>query len=142
MEEVLASFSRWVVPALFFFFLACAAARRTPVYEAFVRGAAEGFPTAVRIIPYLVAMIVAVKVFRLSGAMSLTQQLLGPFLKLVGLPPEVLPLALMRPLSGTSALGIAAELIKTHGPDSFIGRLASVMQGSTDTTVCVPNPRP
>ncbi len=134
---VLEGISRWAIPALIFFFLLLGLIRRVPVYEAFIQGAAEGFTTAVRIIPYLVAMFVAIKVFRVSGSLDLLSQASAPLLKLFGVPPEVLPLAIMRPLSGSSALGLASELIKTYGPDSFIGRLASVMQGSTDTTFFV-----
>jgi len=137
LESILNQVSRWAIPALFFIFLFLGSIRRVPVYEAFIQGASEGFQTAVRIIPYLVAMFVAIKVFRASGAMGLLAQILAPVLELLGAPAEVLPLALMRPLSGSSALGIATELIKTYGPDSLIGRLASVMQGSTDTTFFV-----
>jgi spore maturation protein B len=129
--------SRWAIPVLIALFLVLGCARKVPVYEAFIEGAAEGFTTAVRIIPYLVAMFVAIKIFRVSGAMDLLAQAVSPLLKLFGAPPEVLPLAIMRPLSGSSALGLAAELIKTYGPDSLVGRLASVMQGSTDTTFFV-----
>ncbi|MDH7572313.1 MAG: nucleoside recognition domain-containing protein, partial [Clostridia bacterium] len=96
-----------------------------------------GFVTAVRIIPYLVGMMTAISVFRASGAMELCARLLAPVLQPLGIPAEVLPLALMRPLSGGAALGVAADLIRTYGPDSFLGRLASVMQGSTDTTFYV-----
>ncbi|HAA89464.1 MAG: Spore maturation protein B [Thermoanaerobacterales bacterium 50_218] len=134
LEYLLAQISKWAIPALFFFFLLTGMLRRVPVYEAFVRGAAEGFQTAVKIIPYMIAMFVAIKVFRVSGGMDLVSGFLAPLLNFFGIPAEVLPLAMMRPLSGSSALGIATELIKTYGPDSFIGRLASVMQGSTDTT--------
>ncbi|NPV28593.1 MAG: spore maturation protein [Firmicutes bacterium] len=137
LELILNQVSRWAIPALFFTFLFLGWVRRVPVYEAFIQGASEGFYTAVRIIPYLVAMFVAIKVFRVSGAMELLTRFLAPLLELLGLPAEVFPLAVMRPLSGSSALGIATELIKTHGPDSFIGRLASVMQGTTDTTFFV-----
>jgi len=80
---------------------------------------------------------VAIKIFRVSGAMELLAHAVSPFLRLFGAPVEVLPLAIMRPLSGSSAFGLATELIKTYGPDSFVGRLASVMQGSTDTTFFV-----
>ncbi|MGB9792065.1 MAG: spore maturation protein [Thermacetogeniaceae bacterium] len=122
---------------LFCFFLVIGVLRRIPIYETFIRGAEEGFQIAVRIIPYLVAMFVAIKVFRVSGAMEFLAHFCAPVLSTLGLPPEVLPLALMRPLSGSSALGIATELIRTYGPDSFVGRLASVMQGTTDTTFFV-----
>ncbi|MGB4504511.1 MAG: spore maturation protein [Syntrophaceticus sp.] len=137
IEQVLNEVSRWAIPLLFVLFLVVGWCRRIPVYEAFIQGAAEGFQIAVRIIPYLVAMFVAIKIFRVSGAMDIFAQICAPVLGLIGAPAEVLPLAVMRPLSGSSALGLATELIKTHGPDSFIGRLASVMQGTTDTTFFV-----
>jgi spore maturation protein B len=133
LEEV----SRWAIPGLIFFFLLLAWIRRVPVYEAFIQGAGDGFQTAIRIIPYLVAMFVAIKVFRVSGCMEMLAQAWAPALKLLSIPAEIIPLAIMRPLSGSSALGIATELVRTHGPDSFLGRLASVMQGSTDTTFFV-----
>lgn len=137
MEQILNEISRWAIPVLFFLFLVVGWVRRVPVYEAFIQGASEGFQIAVRIIPYLVAMFVAIKVFRVSGAMDILAWICSPVLSLIGAPPEVLPLAVMRPLSGSSALGLASELIHSHGPDSFIGRLASVMQGTTDTTFFV-----
>lgn len=136
-ELILNEVSRWAIPVLFCIFLILGVVRRIPVYESFTRGAAEGFHTAVRIIPFLVAMFVAIKVFRVSGAMDVFAHACAPVLHWLGAPVEVLPLAVMRPLSGSSALGIATELIKSYGPDSFIGRLASVMQGSTDTTFFV-----
>jgi len=129
--------SRWAIPLLLFLIPAVAWMRKVKVYEAFVTGAEDGFKTAVRIIPFLVGMLVAVGVFRASGAMAVFTKALGPLMPLLGAPAEVFPLALMRPLSGGGALGLAAELISTHGPDSFIGRLASIMQGSTDTTFYV-----
>ncbi|MBD3167113.1 nucleoside recognition protein, partial [bacterium] len=87
--------------------------------------------------PYLVAILVAIAVFRASGALEAFANLLSPALKLVGYPPEALPMALVRPLSGSGALGLMSDLIETHGPESFIGRLASVMMGSTETTFYV-----
>lgn len=137
IEHVLNEVSRWAIPLLFVLFLVVGWCRRIPVYEAFIQGAAEGFQIAVRIIPYLVAMFVAIKIFRVSGAMDTFAQICAPLLGLIGAPTEVLPLAVMRPLSGSSALGLATELIHTHGPDTFIGRLASIMQGTTDTTFFV-----
>ncbi|MCR4963775.1 MAG: spore maturation protein [Firmicutes bacterium] len=108
--------------------------KKQPVYELFCQGAAEGVTMAVQILPYLLAMLVAVGVLRASGAFLALARWLSPLCQTVGLPPEVLPLALLRPLSGGGALAITAELLADYGPDSFIGRLASVMQGSTDTT--------
>jgi spore maturation protein B len=129
--------SRWAIPLLLLFIPLIAYIRGVPVYETFVEGAQEGFQTAVKIIPFLVGMLVAISIFRSSGAMDLMASALDPFLRLIGAPAEVLPLAIMRPLSGGGSLGLAAELISTHGPDSLIGRMASIMQGSTDTTFYV-----
>jgi spore maturation protein B len=104
------------------------------VYEAFTDGAKEGFQVALRIIPFLVAIFLAISAFRSSGAMDLLTWILSPITGRIGMPGEVVPMALMRPLSGSGALGIMSELIKTHGADSYIGRLVSVMMGSTETT--------
>jgi len=91
----------------------------------------------VRIIPYLVGILVAVGMFRASGAMELLVRVLDPVTSAVGLPGEALPMALLRPLSGSGALGIMADIIATHGPDSFVGMLVSTLQGSTETTFYV-----
>jgi spore maturation protein B len=108
--------------------------KRVKVYEAFTEGAKEGFNNAVRIIPFLVAMLVAIGIFRASGAMELLSKAVAPVTEFIGMPPEILPMALMRPLSGSGAYGIMNDLMATHGADSLIGRMASVMAGSTDTT--------
>lgn len=129
--------AKWAIPVLLFTITLYAFIKRVNVYEAFIEGAQEGFGTAVKTIPFLVAMFVAISVFRASGAMGLFIKLISPLTNLLGIPAEVLPLGIMRPLSGGGALGITAELIKTYGPDSFIGRLASTLQGSTDTTFFV-----
>ncbi len=107
------------------------------MYEVFVEGAKEGFSTAVRIIPYLVAMLFAIGVFRASGAMDVLTTVLAPVTNLIGMPPEALPMALLRPLSGSGSLGLMTEIMKTHGPDSFIGVLVSTMYGSSETTFYV-----
>jgi spore maturation protein B len=125
------------VPLLFLVFLGWGIVRKVKVYEVFVEGAKEGFTTAVRIIPYLVAMLVAIGIFRASGALELLTTLLAPLTALVGMPPEALPMALMRPLSGSGSLGIMTELMKVHGPDSLIGVMASTMYGSSETTFYV-----
>jgi spore maturation protein B len=111
--------------------------RRVRVYDAFVGGAKEGFNVAVRIIPYLVAMLVAIGMFRASGAMTLLARAIEPATRLVGMPAEALPAALLRPLSGSGTLALVSDLMKTHGPDSFVGRLASTFYGSTETTFYV-----
>ena len=129
--------AKWAIPVLLFVITVFALIRKVNVYEKFIQGAQEGFTTAVKTIPFLVAMFVAISVFRSSGAMDLFVKMVSPVTEVLGIPAEVLPLGIMRPLSGGGALGITAELIKTYGPDSFIGRLASTLQGSTDTTFFV-----
>ncbi|BAF59821.1 MAG: spore maturation protein [Pelotomaculum sp.] len=137
MFEILSELSRWAIPAILLVVPLIAVLRGVKVYETFVDGAEAGFATAVKTIPYLVAMLVAISVFRASGAMEVLVEVLSPALNAVGLPAEVLPHAIMRPLSGGAALGIASDIIKTYGPDSFLGRLVSTMQGSCDTTFYV-----
>lgn len=137
MFELIKEISRWSIPFILLFVPFVAMLRGVPVFEVFVEGAGDGFATAIKIIPYLVGMLVAINIFRASGAMEVMVQALSPALNLVGFPAEVLPHAIMRPLSGGAALGIATNLITVYGPDSFIGRLASTMQGSTDTTFYV-----
>ena len=109
-------------------------ARRVDVYGALVQGAGEGLNTLLRIAPALVGLLTAVYMLRASGALELAAQALEPLLRRVGLPTELLPLMLVRPISGSAALGVGAELIATHGPDSMLGRMAAVMLGSTETT--------
>ncbi|HEX6923497.1 MAG TPA: spore maturation protein [Bacillales bacterium] len=129
--------SIWLIPVLIGFVLVYGTMKKVPTYETFVEGGKEGFKTAVQIIPYLVGMLVAIQVFRASGAMAFFVGLLEPALEAIGFPAQVVPLALLRPISGTGALGMTTDLIREYGPDSFIGRLASTMQGSTDTTLYV-----
>lgn len=131
---MITAISIWLIPSLIAFILLYGTYKKVPTYEAFVEGGKEGIKIAVQLIPFLVGMLVAISVFRASGAMEALVELLSPLLLLIGVPAEVVPLALMRPISGTGALAITTDLIATHGPDSFIGRLASTMQGSTDTT--------
>lgn len=137
MYEVINEISRWAIPVMLLLVPLVAFFRGVPVFETFVEGAEAGFSTAIKTIPFLTAMLVAVSVFRASGAMELLSSALSPILDVMGIPAEIIPHAVMRPLSGGAALGIATELIKTHGPDSFIGRLVSTMQGSSDTTFYV-----
>ncbi len=135
--SILSTVSRWAIPFLLLVIPLYGFTRRLPVYETFVEGAEEGFYTAIKIIPFLVGMLVAISVFRASGAMEYCIKAIMPVMQYLGAPAEVLPLAVMRPLSGSGALGLATELIKVYGPDSLLGRMASVMQGTTDTTFFV-----
>ena len=111
--------------------------RKVKVYESFVEGAKDGFDIAVRIIPYLVAILVAIGMFRASGALEILLTTMAPFLTYIGFPPENLPLALMRPLSGSGSLGLLTDLINEHGPDSLIAKIGATMFGSTETTFYV-----
>lgn len=129
----------WIVPSLMVGLLAFGLLRGVPVYEAFVEGAKEGFQVALRIIPYLVAILVAVGMFRASGAMDLIIAPLAALTGAYGLPAEALPMAILRPLSGSGAYGILASIIQDPaiGPDSYTGYLVSTLQGSTETTFYV-----
>ncbi|MFL0362485.1 spore maturation protein [Pseudobacillus sp. 179-B 2D1 NHS] len=129
--------SMWIIPIMIAFILLYGTFKKVPTYESFVEGGKEGIHIAVSIIPYLIGMMVAIGIFRASGALDSLVEWVRPVLLWIGLPPEVFPLAIIRPISGNAALGMVSDLIAVHGPDSFIGRLASVMQGSTDTTFYV-----
>jgi len=128
------SISLWAIPLVFITIVTAGYLRGVKVYEVFVDGAKEGFEIAIRIIPFLVAILAAVGMFRESGGMDLLVRLVSPATDAVGYPAEVLPMAFMRPLSGGGSLGLMTDLINTHGADSFIGRLSSTLMGSTETT--------
>lgn len=131
--------SPWIIPGLMLAFLGYGVIRSVRIYEVFVEGAKEGFQVAVRIIPFLVAILVAVGMFRASGALGAMVAVLGKWTGRVGLPAEALPMALLRPLSGSGAFGILASIINNPsiGPDSYTGYLVSTLQGSTETTFYV-----
>ncbi len=125
------------IPFLVAFFPLYAALCRVKVYEEFVEGAKEGFQVAIRIIPYLVAIIAAVAMFRAAGGIDILTRFLGPALAAIHFPSELLPLVLMRPLSGSGANGLFAELVANTGPDSLVSRMAASIMGSTETTFYV-----
>ncbi len=129
----------WILPGLMLGFLSFGLWRKVAIYETFVEGAKEGFQVAIRIIPYLVAILVAVGMFRASGALNMLVHAIGSFTAPLGMPAEALPMALLRPLSGSGAYGIAASIINDPaiGPDSYTGYLVSTLQGSTETTFYV-----
>lgn len=129
--------SSWLLPALIAAFLGVGLRGGVRVYESAVEGAREGIEVAVRIVPFLVVILVAVAMFRASGALDLVVSVLDPLTSRLGVPAEALPMALLRPLSGSGAFGVMSEILKTHGPDSFIGVLVSTYQGSTETTFYV-----
>ncbi|MES9957221.1 MAG: nucleoside recognition domain-containing protein [Sedimenticola sp.] len=131
--------SPWILPGLMLGFLLFGVMRKVRIYEAFVEGAKEGFQVALRIIPYLVAILVAVGMFRASGALDWLVTMIGSVTALFGMPAEALPMALLRPLSGSGAYGVMASIINDPaiGPDSYTGYLVSTLQGSTETTFYV-----
>ena len=131
--------SPWIIPCLMAGFLVFGFLRKVRIYEVFVEGAKEGFQVAIKIIPYLVAILVAVGTLRASGAMDAIVGSLGQWTNRVGLPAEALPMALLRPLSGSGAYGIMASIINepSIGPDSYVGYLVTTLQGSTETTFYV-----
>ncbi|GAA0347065.1 spore maturation protein SpmB [Bacillus carboniphilus] len=135
--EFISALSLWLIPLIIGGILIYGTLKRVPTYESFVEGGKDGIQIAFSIIPYLVGMLVAITVFRASGALEYFMGLIEPILRFVGVPAEIVPLAIIRPISGTAALGMTSDLIATYGPDSFIGRLASTLQGSTDTTFYV-----
>jgi spore maturation protein B len=137
IRNVIGTVSIWAIPLAILCIPLYGAIKKVKVYESFVEGAKGGFQMAIRIIPYLVAILVAVGMLRGAGAIDMLARWLDPALRVVKFPVEILPLAIMRPLSGSGSLGIVTELIKVHGPDSFIGRLAASAYGSTETTFYV-----
>ena len=137
IQHIISTLSAWAIPLFLIGIPVYGLCRGVKVYESFVEGAKGGFQMAIRIIPYLVAILVAVGMLRGAGAIDMLSRGLDPVLRRVGFPVEILPLAIMRPLSGSGSMGIVTELIRTHGPDSFIGRLAATAYGSTETTFYV-----
>jgi spore maturation protein SpmB len=127
--------SLWIIPTIMVGFLLFGALRRVRVYEVFIEGAKDGFDLAIRIIPYLVAILTAVAMLRASGALDAMVSALGPITNAIGLPPDVLPMALLRPLSGSGAFAVLAALLQDPavGPDTYAGQLASTLQGTMDT---------
>lgn len=126
--------STFSIPVIFLVIILYGFFKKVKLYEVFTEGAKEGFNTAIKVIPFLAGMLVAIGIFRASGAMGYLSIMLAPLTNLIGMPPEVLPMALMRPLSGGGANGIMNSLFKKYGADSLIGTMASIMAGSTDTT--------
>ena len=123
-----------VVPLLLAGVALYAAARRVDVYDGLLAGARGGLEVLLRIVPALVVLLPAVYMLRASGALDLLAGALAPALERLGVPPETVPLLLVRPVSGSAALGVGAELMEAHGPDSLVGRTAAVMLGSSETT--------
>ena len=137
MKLLLDTLSAWAVPLLLAGIPLYALTRKVNVYAAFLEGARGGFETGVRIVPPLVAVLVALGMLRSSGALEAAARALAPLLDPLGIPASVLPLVVIRPLSGGAALGVVGDVLRSEGPDSYAGRLVSVMCGSTESTFYV-----
>lgn len=127
----------FILPLIIVFIPIYGLLKKVPVYEVFVDGAKEGFQIGVRIIPYLIAILFAIGMFRESGAMDFLMMALGPVLGWVGFPVEVLPMAIFRPLTGSGSVGVLADMIAAYGEDSLVVKMAATMFGSTETTFYV-----
>lgn len=137
LRTIMGLFSALIIPVILVGFPLYGLYKRVPVYESFVEGAKEGFNVAVRIIPYLVAILFAIAMFRASGGMEVLTKALTPVLALVGIPAELLPMVIMRPLTGSGSAGLVVDMVKQFGEDSIFVKMASVMFGSTETTFYV-----
>lgn len=136
-QTIMNFLSLWALPAIIIVILTVALFKKVPLYETFTDGAKDGFKVAVNIIPYLVAIIVGISMFRASGAIDMLGQTLSGILNTLKVPPEVLPVMIVRPLSGSAALGVFSDIAHTLGPDSYATKLAAVMIGSSETTFYV-----
>lgn len=137
MYALISAISLWTIPVLLSVILVYGLYKKIPVYESFISGAKQGFGTTIKIMPHLVAMMVAVTLFRESGVLDLIIKAINPLLAFINFPSEVVPLALLRSVTGSGSLAITSDLISQFGPDSLIGRLASTIQGSSETTLYV-----
>jgi len=137
IEQLRPYLSSWLLPMLMLSIVCLGFSRRVGAYEAFIASAKEGFQLTVSLIPYLVAILVAVGMFRASGALDFLIGIVGPWTSAVGLPAEALPMAFTRPLSGSGATAILVDTLQHHGPDSLIGYMVSLINGSSETTFYV-----
>jgi spore maturation protein B len=133
IRTALEQISLWAIPVLLVGIPLVGILRKVKVYDVFIEGAKEGFQVAVRIIPFLVGILVAIGMFRGSGAMDLLTDALRPAMNAIGFPAELFPLAVLRPLSGSGSLALTTDIVKRYGPDSLFGRTAATMYGSSET---------
>ncbi|MGM0369071.1 MAG: spore maturation protein [Bacillota bacterium] len=137
MVDLLNLISQGAIPFIIVVIISLSFYKGIDVYDVFTTGAMEGISVGTKILPCLVAMLMAISIFRSSGALDMFLGFISAPLEGLGVPQEIIPLGLIRPLSGTGSLGIVADIINEFGPDSFLGKLASTMQGSTETTFYV-----
>jgi spore maturation protein B len=137
MSSISSQISNWVFICFIVGIPLFGAYKKIDVFDSFVTGAKQGFDTSITIIPYLIAMLVAIGMLRASGFFDVVSHILAPILNRLGVPSEILPLALIRPFSGSAATGVMAELIHNHGGNAYISNVAATMMGSTETTFYV-----
>ena len=137
IRAALQQISIWAVPVLLVGITLAGMLRKVKVYDVFIEGAKEGFEVGVKIIPFLVGILVAIGMFRASGAMELLLAALRPVAAATGFPADLIPLAILRSLSGSGSLALTTDIIKTQGPDSLLARMAATMYGSSETTFYV-----
>ena len=124
----------YVLPIIIFIIIMSGILKKIKIFDVFLSGASEGIQSAVSLAPSLIGLTVAVSMLTSSGALDIFVNFISPFCELVHIPPEVIPLGIIRPISGSGSIAILDNILETHGPDSFIGKLASIMSGSTETT--------
>ncbi len=133
MMTIMNWLSRAAIPGFIMIILLIGAFRNVPVFDTFIEGAIDGLRTTVKILPVLVGIILGIDIFRASGALDMITVLLKPIADFFDIPKEIIPMAILRPISGSASLGLLNQQLKEYGPDSFIGKTLSVMMGSTET---------
>ena len=136
-QQIMNLLSLWALPAILLLILTMGLAKKIPIYETFTTGAKDGFKVAVNIIPYLVAIIVAISMFRASGIIEMLEQTLSGILCRIHVPADVIPIMIVRSLSGSAALGVFSDIANTLGPDDYATKLSAIMVGSSETTFYV-----
>lgn len=137
IKEVIDVISLWAIPGIIFIILTCALIKKVPVYETFIEGAKGGLKVSGNIIPYITAIIVAISMLRASGAIETVSVILGGFLDKIHLPSDILPLTIVRSLSGSAALGVFSDIVANNDVNSYTSKLAAIMLGSSETTFYV-----
>ena len=137
IQGLMNTISLWILPAILLIILTVGLVKKVPLYEAFTEGAKDGFSVAVNIIPYLVAILVSISMLRASGAIDMCGTLLSGVLTKISVPVDVLPLMIVRSLSGSAALGVFSDIANNFGPDAYATKLAAVIVGSSETTFYV-----
>lgn len=136
-QQIMNLLSLWALPAILLLILTMGLIKKVPIYETFTTGAKDGFKVAVNIIPYLVAIIVAISMFRASGIIEMLELTLSGLLSRIHVPADVIPIMIVRSLSGSAALGVFSDIANTLGPDDYATKLSAIMVGSSETTFYV-----